>query len=226
VSSGVDVVKKPHNARGVSSVGAMKPDSSAAPVPVHASLALEIERQWCVSRGLRLPTRLGRWEAVSEQRDEFSDSYFDTPLLCLGGRRTRLRIRASATGDVATLKRRLAGGGRARRKLELQAPAGEDPYASAPFLAARLITDRPLGEVGEILTRRTTRVYVARDATIEVVRDRVDYAWGETVWRVEAEGHEPVVQAFAEELERAVVGLRPVRQGKAAMLFERYSLAA
>src|SRR5262249_62300635 len=98
--------------------------------------------------------RIGAWTMIDEYGDELSDRYFDTPELCLAGRRARLRVRASTVEEVATLKRRLPAAAGTRRKLELQAPTGDDPRASAPFLAAALITDGPLGEVGEIRTRR------------------------------------------------------------------------
>ena len=54
----------------------------------------------------------------------------------------------------------------------------------------------------------------------------MDYPWGETVWRVEAEGPEGIVLAFAADLERTVAGLKPVRQGKVGPLFDRHRAAA
>ncbi len=191
-----------------------------------ASLAVEVERQWLAPKGVRLPARIGAWTMVDEHGANMIDRYFDTTLLCLADRRARLRVRSSAHEDIATLKRRLPGSAGERRKLELQAPAGDDPQASAPFLAAGLITDAPLREIGAIRTRRLTRIYRRDKLAVEVVRDHVGYKWGATIWRVEAEGPEAAVRAFAADIEAAVPGLRPARQGKVATLFERHRAAA
>jgi adenylate cyclase class IV len=183
--------------------------------------ALEIERQWSATPFTHLPARLGAWRAVDGHESVLVDTYFDTADRRLEWSRARLRVRATGTETLATLKRRVGRSGDLRRKVEIEGPCGDDPEQSVPFLAARLLTLDPLHELGVISTRRTTTVYRRDDRRVEVAHDEVDYPRGGPEWRLEAEGHADDVSELARLLEQRVDGLAAVRRGKVQTLLHR-----
>jgi CYTH domain len=181
----------------------------------------EVERQWRAHSRLRLPTSLGPWKAIDERWDRIVDHYYDTSDMQLDSRRARLRLRNTEACELATLKRRVASNGGLRRSIEIEGPCGGDPETSVAFVAARLLTLKPLAEIGRIVTARTTRIYVKSEQTVEVARDCVSYPVGDDEWRLEAEGETDAVEEIALLLERMPLGLAPVRRGKVQTLLRR-----
>ena len=102
-----------------------------------------------------------------------------------------------------------------------RARSSDDPETSVAFVAARLLTLKPLIEVGRIVTARSTRIYANAERTLELARDRVSYPVGDDEWRLEAEGETSDVEEFAMLLERLPLGLAPVRHGKVQTLLRR-----
>jgi CYTH domain len=181
----------------------------------------EIERQWRAHPALHLPSRIGTWSAVDGHYDRLVDTYYDTRDLLLDGRRARLRLRRTTFYEVATLKRRVTATGGIRHRIEIEGPYDGDPETSVAFVAARLLTMRPLFEIGSIVTARTTRIYESLGRRVEMVRDHVSYATGGDEWRVEAEGAAADVNELAELLEDMPLGLQPVRRGKVQTMLRR-----
>lgn len=139
----------------------------------------------------------------------------------LDSRRARLRLRNMEACELATLKRRVASNGGLRRSIEIEGPFDGDPETSVAFVAARLLTLKPLVEIGRIVTARSTRIYVKAEQTVEVARDCVSYPVGDDEWRLEAEGDTRDVEEIARLLERMPLGLEPVRRGKVQTLLRR-----
>lgn len=182
---------------------------------------LEIERQWRVHQGLRLPLSIGDWNAVDHRDELLVDYYYDTEDLQLAAQRARLRVRRAAAADIATLKRRVSSDGALRRRIEIEGPYDGDPESSVAFVAARLLTQRPLALLGRIVTARATRVYTCGQRSVEVARDRVSYPVGADEWRLEAEGEAGDVLEIGELLDALPLDLAPVRRGKVQTLLRR-----
>jgi inorganic triphosphatase YgiF len=189
--------------------------------PLRATAGFEVERQWRAMPGVVLPAELGDWRLDVESDALLVDRYFDTADLQLHASRSRLRIRTTPAGPIATLKRRVGSGGRLRRRIEIEAPCEADPEQSIPFVAARLLTLDPLHEIGTIRTRRLSRSYRLENRVVEVVRDRVRYDTGADEWRLELEGDPDDVRTVGRLLERRVPGLAAVRRGKVQTMLAR-----
>ena len=182
---------------------------------------LEVERQWRAHPRLRLPARIGAWQAIDDRHDRLVDHYYDTSDMQLDRQRARLRLRSAGACELATLKRRVMSSGSLRRSIEIEGPFDGDPEASVAFVAARLLTLKPLLELGRIVTARSTRIYVKAEQTVEVARDCVSYPVGDDEWRLEVEGETRDVDEIARLLERMPLGLAPVRRGKVQTLLRR-----
>ena len=115
----------------------------------------------------------------------------------------------------------MTSSGGLRRSIEIEGTFGDDPETSVAFVAARLLTLKPLIEVGRIVTARSTRIYANAERTLEIACDRVSYPVGDDEWRLEAEGATSDVEEFAMLLERLPLGLAPVRHGKVQTLLRR-----
>jgi uncharacterized protein YjbK len=193
---------------------------SAQPVPSTVA-GVEVERQWRAHSRLHLPSRIGSWEAIDDRIDRLVDHYYDTSDMQLQSQRARLRLRRAAASEVATLKRRVTSSGGLRRSIEIEGTFGDDPETSVAFVAARLLTLKPLVEIGRMVTARSTRIYTNAGRTLELARDRVSYPVGDDEWRLEAEGATRDVEEIATLLERMPLGLAPVRHGKVQTLLRR-----
>jgi inorganic triphosphatase YgiF len=202
-------------------VSGVTPPTTALRAPHAVSAGVEIERQWRASAGLRLPAAIGPWHVVSERHQRLVDHYYDTADLQLAEQRARLRVRHVDAVAFATLKRRVPSGGRLRRRIEIEGPCQGDPEASVAFVAARLLTLHPLGQIGRIATARTARLYVCGERAVEVASDRVSYPVGDDEWRVEAEGAADDVNEIGRLLEQLSLGLGRVRRGKVQTLLRR-----
>jgi inorganic triphosphatase YgiF len=190
--------------------------------PMPATVAgIEVERQWRAHSRLHLPSRIGSWKAIEDRYDRLIDHYYDTFDMHLQSQRARLRLRRAGASEVATLKRRVTSSGGLRRSIEIEGAFEHDPETSVAFVAARLLTLKPLIEVGRIVTARSTRIYANAERTLELARDRVSYPVGDDEWRLEAEGETSDVEEFAMLLERLPLGLAPVRHGKVQTLLRR-----
>ena len=185
------------------------------------SACVEVERQWRAHASLRLPAAIGNWRLVDALEERLVDHYYDTTDLELHAQRVRLRVRRSDSLRYSTLKRRLSSSEGLRRRIEIESRCDDDHEASAAFVAARLLTLRPLAEIGRIVTARATHLYAHDDRCVEVVRDRVSYPVGEDEWRLEAEGDPADVTEIGALLERLPLGLAPVRRGKVQTLLRR-----
>jgi inorganic triphosphatase YgiF len=202
-------------------VSDVTPPTASLPTPTAVTAGLEIERQWRAHPGLRLPESIGDWCAIDHRDELLVDYYYDTADLQLAGQRARLRVRRAAAADIATLKRRVSSDGHLRRRIEIEGPYDGDPETSVAFVAARLLTQRPLTLLGRIVTARATRVYSLGTRRVEVARDRVSYPVGRDEWRLEAEGEARDVLEIGHMLERLPLGLAPVRRGKVQTLLRR-----
>ena len=176
---------------------------------------LEVERQWRAHPRLRLPSRIGAWQAIDERHDRLVDHYYDTSDMQLDRQRARLRLRSAGASELATLKRRVTSSGGLRKSIEIEGPFDGDPETSVAFVAARLLTLKPLLEIGRIVTARSTRIYVNAERTVEVARDCVSYPVGDDEWRLEVEGATRDVDeiATAPGATAAWPRARPARQG-------------
>jgi inorganic triphosphatase YgiF len=192
--------------------------------PLNSTLAgLEVERQWRAHPRLRLPSRIGAWHAIDDRHDRLVDHYYDTSDMQLDIQRARLRLRSAGACELATLKRRVSSCDGLRRSIEIEGPFDGDPEASVAFVAARLLTLKPLLEIGRIVTARSTRIYGKAEQTVEIATDRVSYPVGDDEWRLEVEGETRDVDEMAQLLERMPLGLAPVRRGKVQTLLRRYA---
>jgi adenylate cyclase class IV len=182
---------------------------------------LEVERQWRAHPRLRLPARIGAWQALDDRHDRLVDHYYDTSDMHLDSQRARLRLRSAGACELATLKRRMTSSGGLRRSIEIEGPIDGDPEVSVAFVAARLLTLKPFVEIGRIVTARSTRIYVKAERTVEIARDCVSYPVGDDEWRLEVEGETRDVDEIARLLERMPLDLAPVRRGKVQTLLRR-----
>ena len=124
---------------------------------------------------------------------------------------------------LATFKRSLEGdfAGGVRRRVELESPL-EGPREEHPaFKAAAELVDAPLIALGSLRQLRTARAYRAGDHELEAVVDELAFPDGSAQVRVEAEGPEEPVIAFAAALADLVPGLRDTDRGKAQELLAR-----
>jgi inorganic triphosphatase YgiF len=185
-------------------------------------MGVEIERQWLAPDAVELPDRIGPFEAGDLELRSIVDTYLDTAERTLRDGGGRLRIRVQNGRTLATFKQSLAGPVDAvRRREEVEGPADGDPEQSDAFRAARALSTGPLAPVGTLHTDRTARDYRHGELVVEAVIDHLRYPDGSQETRVEAEGDEASVEAFARELERAVAGLEPAATTKGAELARR-----
>jgi inorganic triphosphatase YgiF len=185
-------------------------------------MGVEIERQWLAPRDVELPDRIGPFEAGDVESRTIVDTYLDTADMALRRGGGRLRIRVQNGRQLATFKRSLEGAADGvRRREEVEGPADGDPERSDAFRAARALSGDPLAPVGTLHTERSARAYRHGRHVVEAVVDHLRYPDGSTETRVEAEGDEESVGAFAVELEQAVPGLEPAATTKGAELSRR-----
>jgi inorganic triphosphatase YgiF len=185
-------------------------------------MAVEVERQWIAPDDVALPAQVGPFAGGDDEEREIVDTYLDTADRAIREGGGRLRLRVQNGRRLATFKRSLEGPADGiRRREELEDEVGDDPEASAPFRAARAIAGGPLEEVGTLRTARTAREFRHGDLVVEATIDRLRYPDGSTETRVEAEGDEDAVAAFARELERVLPALRPAATTKGGELARR-----
>lgn len=185
-------------------------------------MGFEIERQWLAPDDVELPDRIGPFEGGDVESRSIVDTYLDTAERSLrdGGGRLRIRIQNGRT--LATFKQSLTGPvDSVRRREEIEGPADGDPELSDAFRAARALSSDPLAPVGTLHTDRSAREYRHGELVVEAVIDHLRYPDGSQETRVEAEGDEASVVAFAPELERVVAGLEPAATTKGEELARR-----
>jgi inorganic triphosphatase YgiF len=186
-------------------------------------MPMEIERQWVAQGDVTLPDEIGPFRGDPVEQREIVDVYLDTSERALRAAGARLRLRTQDGIRLATFKR--DGGafvpGQARRREEIETAVGDDPEASEPFRAARELAGGPLAEVGTLRQRRAARVYRDGEHEVEAVVDDLLYPDGSRERRVEAEGAEDAVEAFAAALAPLVDGLEPARTSKGEELARR-----
>jgi inorganic triphosphatase YgiF len=185
-------------------------------------MGIEIERQWLAPDDVELPDRIGAFAAGAHEERSIVDTYLDTADRALREAGGRLRIRVQNGRTLATFKRSLEGAADGvRRREEVEGSAEGDPEASDAFRAARALTGGALLEVGTLHTARRAREYRDGPRVVEAVVDRLRYPDGSTETRVEAEGDEASVVAFAAVLEQTVPGIEPAATTKGAELARR-----
>jgi inorganic triphosphatase YgiF len=185
-------------------------------------MGIEIERQWLAPDEIELPDRIGPFEGEGVEQRTIVDTYLDTADSALRAGGGRLRIRVQNGRRLATFKRSLEGASDGvRRREEVEGAADGDPELSDAFRAARALSAEPLVPVGTLHTDRTARVYRAGAHVVEAVIDRLRYPDESSETRVEAEGDEDSVWAFARALEETVAGLEPAATTKGAELSRR-----
>jgi inorganic triphosphatase YgiF len=185
-------------------------------------MGVEIERQWLAPDDVELPERIGPFEAGEIEPRTIVDTYLDTADRALRAGGGRLRIRVQNGRQLATFKRSLEGAADGvRRREEVEGPADGDPELSDAFRAARALSAAALEPVGTLHTERTAREYRHGALVVEAVIDHLRYPDGSEETRVEAEGDEESVEAFARELEEAVAGIAPASTTKGAELARR-----
>jgi inorganic triphosphatase YgiF len=185
-------------------------------------MALEIERQWLAPDDVELPDTIGPFRGEDVEQRAIVDTYLDTPDFALRSGGGRLRLRTQNGRQLATFKRSLVGEADGiRRREEVEGPVEGDPESSDAFVAARSLSSAPLAPVGTLHTTRAARVYRSGPLAVEAVVDHLRYPDGSTETRVEAEGDEQSVTAFAQELHRVVPGIEPALTTKGAELARR-----
>jgi inorganic triphosphatase YgiF len=185
-------------------------------------MGVEIERQWLAPEDVELPDRIGPFEGADVEQRTIVDTYLDTAESSLRDAGARLRIRVQDGRPLATLKRSLEGPADGiRRREEIEGPADGDPEHSDAFRAARALSGDPLVPVGTLHTARSARDYRHGSLVVEATIDRLEYPDGSRETRVEAEGDEESVEAFARELEQTVPGIEPAATTKGAELSRR-----
>jgi inorganic triphosphatase YgiF len=185
-------------------------------------MGVEIERQWLAPDDVELPDRIGPFEADDAEHRTIVDTYLDTAERALREGGGRLRIRVQNGRTLATFKQSLAGPvDGVRRREEVEGPAEGDPERSDAFRAARALSGDPLTPVGTLQTSRIAREYRHGSHVVEAVVDHLRYPDGSRETRVEAEGDEDSVDAFAVELVLVVAGLEPAATTKGAELSRR-----
>lgn len=189
-------------------------------------MGVEIERQWLADEDVRLPDRVGSFEGGAIEQRTIVDTYLDTTRRALRDAGGRLRLRTQNGTRLATFKRSLEGAtDGVRRREEIESAVSGDPETSEAFLAARSLSAEPLEPVGTLHTAREAREYRSGELVVEAVIDHLRYPDGSSETRVEAEGDERSVVAFAAELEGVVPGLRPAETTKGAELSRRLGAA-
>jgi inorganic triphosphatase YgiF len=182
-------------------------------------MGVEIERQWIAPDDVELPDRIGPFEAGEIEQRSIVDTYLDSADAALREGGGRLRIRVQNGRRLATFKRSLEGAADGvRRREEVEGPADGDPELSDAFRAARSLSSEPLEPVGTLHTDRTAREYRHGSLVVEAVIDRLRYPDGSEETRVEAEGDEESVEAFARELTQVIAGIEPAATTKGAEL--------
>jgi inorganic triphosphatase YgiF len=185
-------------------------------------MGVEIERQWLAPSDVVLPEQIGPFQVGEGEQRTIVDTYLDTADAALRASGGRLRLRVQNGRRLATFKRTLEGvADGVRRREEVEGPADGDPELSDAFRAARGLTSDRLEPVGTLHTDREARAYRHGSLVVEAVVDHLRYPDGSEETRVEAEGDEESVQAFARELERAVPGIVPAATTKGAELARR-----
>lgn len=185
-------------------------------------MGIEIERQWIAPDDVELPDRIGPFEAGEVEQRTIVDTYLDSADKDLREGGGRLRIRVQNGRRLATFKRSLEGAADGvRRREEVEGPADGDPELSDAFRAARCLCSEPLQPVGTLHTDRTAREYRHGSFVVEAVIDRLRYPDGSEETRVEAEGDEESVEAFARELTHVIAGIEPAATTKGAELSRR-----
>jgi inorganic triphosphatase YgiF len=185
-------------------------------------MAIEIERQWIAPADVVLPDEIGAFRGEPAETRTIVDTYLDTADGALRRGGGRLRLRNQNGRQLATFKRSLAGAADGvRRREEVEGPVDADAELSDAFIAARELSSEPLSAVGTLRTDRTARLYRAGAHEVEAVVDQLRYPDGSTETRVEAEGDEQSVDAFARALELAVAGIEPAATTKGAELSRR-----
>jgi inorganic triphosphatase YgiF len=190
-------------------------------------MGVEIERQWIAPDDVELPDRVGPFEAGDPEPRTIVDTYLDTADRALRAGGGRLRIRVQNGRRLATFKQSLEGAADGvRRREEVEGPADGDPEHSDAFRAARALSTEALAPVGTLHTDRTAREYSHGELVVEATIDRLRYPDGSRETRVEAEGDEESVAAFAAELERALPAIQPASTTKGAELSRRLGASA
>jgi inorganic triphosphatase YgiF len=185
-------------------------------------MGIEIERQWLAPDDVDLPDTIGPFRGAAVEQRTIVDTYLDTADAALRSSGGRLRLRTQNGRQLATFKRSLVGAvDGVRRREEVESPVEGDPESSEAFLAARTISSAPLAPVGTLHTARAAREYRSGELVVEAVIDHLRYPDGSTETRVEAEGDEPSVEAFAHELALVVAGIEPAPTTKGAELSRR-----
>jgi inorganic triphosphatase YgiF len=190
-------------------------------------MAMEIERQWLAPDDVALPDTIGPFTGDAVEQREIVDTYLDTPDRAIRDGGGRLRLRTQNGRRLATFKQSLAGpADGVRRREEIESEVGDDPEDCDAFQAARRHSTQPLVEVGTLRTARSARLYRHGTLVVEAVIDHLHYPDGSSETRVEAEGDEESVTAFAPELERVVPGIAPAPTTKGAELARRLGPSA
>jgi inorganic triphosphatase YgiF len=185
-------------------------------------MGVEIERQWIAPDDVVLPDRIGSFEAAETEQRTIVDTYLDTIDRALREGGGRLRIRVQNGRTLSTFKGSHQGAAEGvRRRVEIEGPADGDPELSDAFRAARALSAEPLEAVGTLHTDRTAREYRHGSHVLEAVVDHLRYPDGSDETRVEAEGDEESVEAFARELTATVPGLEPAATTKGEELSRR-----
>jgi inorganic triphosphatase YgiF len=185
-------------------------------------MAVEIERQWLAPDDVELPDTIGPFRGDEVEQRTIVDTYLDTADAALRAGGGRLRLRTQNGRQLATFKRSLEGTvDGVRRREEVEGPVEGDPERSDAFVAARSLSAAPLKPVGTLHTARAAREYRDGDLVVEAVVDHLRYPDGSTETRIEAEGDEPSVEAFARELALVVAGVEPAPTTKGAELARR-----
>jgi inorganic triphosphatase YgiF len=185
-------------------------------------MAIEIERQWIAPADVVLPDAIGPFQGGPAEQRTIVDTYLDTAGRALRDGGGRLRLRTQNGRQLATFKRSLAGTvDGVRRREEVEGPVDADPELSDAFVAARELSSEPLAPVGTLRTDRTARIYRSGELAVEAVVDQLRYPDGSEETRVEAEGDEQSVEAFAVELARTIGGIEPAATTKGAELSRR-----
>jgi inorganic triphosphatase YgiF len=185
-------------------------------------MGIEIERQWIAPDDVELPDRIGPFAGGDVELRSIVDTYLDTAERALRDGGGRLRIRVQNGRRLATFKQSLAGPlDGVRRREEVEGPADGDPELSDAFRAARALSTDPLTPVGTLHTDRRARDYRHGDLVVEAVVDHLRYPDGSRETRVEAEGDEASVEAFARALELTIAGVEAATTTKGAELARR-----
>jgi inorganic triphosphatase YgiF len=182
-------------------------------------MPIEIERQWLAPDDVDLPDRIGPFAGDAVEQRTIVDEYLDTADRALRAAGGRLRLRTQNGRELATFKRSLEGAvDGIRRREEVESAIEGDPERSDAFLAARSLAGGPLVSVGTLHTDRAAREYRHGALVVEAVIDHLRYPDGSRETRIEAEGDEESVEAFARALELAVEGIEPAATTKGAEL--------